>query len=297
VRLTVRPFAVAADDAVRFTTGWQVVRDDHAEALGDSIRDWDYMTVLRLQAELEVDVSTVRLSAHLGARCGLVVVVSAGSSTTRIRGPVWIGQISSPTRERRRMGIEIAGDELGGRLDLLTRLVVSKPEPADDLGAPTRGAILWSDRCSVMLEGDGPQFPTEPADLSKSPYRLPKAAWVLDIVTDDLDVAAAAAVRLVVNQEHSVMKRVLGGDTSPESVLALEASRWDVARQLIEFALDSPEFVERYDKFEEDSLGRLLANIILMYFPGETAETLRTMRATRRARFEVGLQDAARILG
>ena len=66
MRLAVRPFAVASDEAARFTAGWRVVRDEHAEVLGDSIRDWDYMTVLTLQAELEVDVTEVLHSAHLG---------------------------------------------------------------------------------------------------------------------------------------------------------------------------------------------------------------------------------------
>lgn len=297
MRLTVRPFAVASDQAVRFTMGWRLVRADQVEALGDSIRDWDYMTVLLLQAEIEIDVTEVRRSAHLGKKCSLTVVVSAGSSATRMRGPIWSGQVWSVTRERLRIGVDVAGGELGGRLDLLTRLIMSEPDPADDLGATARGTILWTNRHSVMLEGDGPQFPTEPGDLSRPPHALPKAAWWLDIVTDDLDVAAAAAVRLIVNQAHPVMSRVLDGDTSAESVLALETSRWDVARQLIEFGLDSPEFAERFGTFEEDSFGRLLTNIMLMHFPGETPETLRVMRAVRRARFEAGLQNAARILG
>jgi hypothetical protein len=297
MRLTVRPFAVASDEAVRFSTGWRVVRGDRGEALGDSIRDWDYMTVLSLQAEIEIDVTEVRRSAHVGKKCGLTVVVSAGSSTTRMRGPIWSGQVWSVSRERLRLGADIAGGELGGRLDLLTQLVVSEPDPVDDLGASMPGTILWASRHSVMLEGDGPQFPTEPGDLSRPPYGLAKAAWWLDIVTDDLDVAAAAAVRLIVNQAHPVMRRVLDGDTSSETVLALEASRWDVARQLIEFALDSPEFSERFGTFHEDSFGRLLSNIVLTHFPGETPETLRAMRTVRRARFEAALQNAARIFG
>lgn len=297
MRLAVRTFAVASDDAIRFTAAWRVIRDDHAEALGDSIRDWDYMAVLPLQAELEVDVTEVRRSAHIGKNCALSVVVSAGSSATRMRGPIWSGQVWSMTRERLRIGVQIAGGELGGRLDLVTQLVVVSPDPIDELGATTRGTILWTHRHSVMLEGDGPQFPTEPGDLSRPPYRLPKAAWLLDIVTDDLDVAAAAAVRLIVNQTHPVMRHVLDGDTSPESVLALETSRWDVARQLIEFALDSAEFLERFGTFEEDSFGRLLTNVMTIHFPGETPDSLRTMRAANRPRFESSLQNAARILG
>jgi hypothetical protein len=297
MRLTVPPFAVASEDAMRFTTGWQTIRSGQGEALGDSIQDWDYMTVLSLQAEVEIDVSEVRRSAHIGKKCGLKVVVSAGSSATRMRGPIWSGQVTSPTWERLRIGAQVAGTELGGRLDLFTQLVVSNPDPVDHLGATARGTILWNNRRSVLLEGDGPQFPTEPGDLSNPPTTLPKAAWWLDIITDDLDVVAAAAVRLIVNQAHPVMRRVLDGDTSPVSVLAIDASRWDVARQLIEFALDSPEFEERFGTFEEDSLGRLLTNVMQMHFPGETPQTLRRMRAVRRAGFEAALQNSAGLFG
>jgi hypothetical protein len=255
------------------------------------------MTVLALQAELEIDITEVRRSGHIGKNSEVILLVSAASSATRLRGPIWSGRVYSGTKERLRVGAQLAGTELGGRLDLITNLILSRPDPVDDLGAPTSGTVLWAHRQSVMLEGDGPQFPTEAGDLSQPPHALPKAGWWLDILTDDLDEAAAGAVRLIINQAHPLMKRVLAGDTSTDAVLALEVSRWDVARQLIDFALESSEFMERFGTFEEDSFGRLLANIMLMHFPGETPETLKVMTSQRRAHFETRLQDAARILG
>jgi hypothetical protein len=297
VRLAVRPFAVAADDSVRFTTSWHHVHGEHAELLGEGIKDWDYLTVLRLRADLEVDTAALRRSAHLGPRAGLMVAVSAGSSSTRLRGSVWTAPVTSPRREHLQIEFELAGGELGGRLDLITQVVVTDPDPVDELGARHRGAIIWRDRHSVLLEGDASQFPTETADLSAAPYNLPKAAWLLDIVTDDLDVAAAAAVRLVVNGAHPVMRKVLDGDASAEAVLALEAMRWDVARQLVETALSAPEFVERDEAFEEDSFGWLLASVIATHFPGQSPRSLQALRDLERPRFEAALQDAARALG
>lgn len=297
MRLAVRPFAVAADDSVRFTTAWHEVRGDHVELLGESIKDWDYLTVLRLRADLEVDTAAVRRSAHLGSSAALMVAVSAGSSSTRIRGPVWARDLTPTTAERVQIEFEVAGGELGGRLDLITQLIVGEPDPADELGSPHRGAIIWRDRHSVVLEGDAAQFPTETADLSAAPYNLPKAAWLLEIVTDDLDVAAAAAVRLVVNDAHPVMRRVLDGDSSADAVLALEAMRWDVARQLIETGLNTPEFVERNETFEEDSFGWILASIVATHFPGESPRSLSALRDVEPSKFEATLQDAARVLG
>ena len=297
MRLAVRPFAVAAEESVRFVTAWHESRGDHTELLGDSIKNWDYLTVLSLHADLELDVGVVRKSAHLGTATGLAVTVSAGSSSTRLRGPVWSGSVTATTRQRLQIGFDLAGSQLGGRLDLLTNLVVSRPDPTDELGASQAGAIIWRHRHSVLLEGDAPQFPTETADLSRSPYNLPRATWLLELVSDDLDAAAAAAVRLVVNEAHPVMRQVLDGDASPESVLALDAMRWDVARQLIDTSLNMPEFVERDEAFEEDSFGWLLASVLATHFPGESTRSVRAMRETERARYEAALQDAARILG
>ena len=297
MRLAVRPFAVASEDSVRFVTAWHEIRGERTELLGESIKDWDYLTVLTLHAELEVDVAAARRSAHLTANSGLAVVLSAASSATRLRGPVWAENVSAPKKQHLRIEVDIAGSELGGRLDLITQLVVSRPEPLDELGPTHRGAIIWRHRHSVLLEGDAPQFPTEPADLSGPPYNLPRAAWLLEIASDDLDVPAAAAVRLVVNEAHPLMRRVLDGDASPEAVQALETVRWDVARQLVDAALALPEFIERDDAFEEDSFGWLLAGVLATHFPGESPRSVRTIRDTQRARYEAALQDAARILG
>jgi hypothetical protein len=148
-----------------------------------------------------------------------------------------------------------------------------------------------------MLEGDAPQFPTETADLSAAPYKLPKAAWLLEILSDDLDMAAAAAVRLIVNEVHPLIQRILDGDASADAVIALETLRWDVARQLIEMALTTPEFIERDEAFEEDSFGWLLTSVVTTHFPGESPRSLRTMREMQRSRYEAALQDAARVFG
>lgn len=294
MRLAVRPFLMAPPDTVDFSISWHHSLPSGIEPLGDRIIDWDHRTVLSLQAQLEIDVPAVLLGIHSGRRTGLTVVVSAGSSTTRLRGPVWIGDVTATRSTRMAIDVAIAGKELGGRLDLLTQLVVTTPDPTDDLAPRQEGAILWSHRHSVVLEGDAAQFPTEHADLSQPPYDLPKAAWLLEILTDDLDAAAASAVRLVVNDTHPVMTRIREGDSSPHSLLAMSVVRWEVTRRLVDLALDLPEFADRDEDFEEDSLGWMLTGILAAHFPGETARSLRTMREMERALYEASLQNTTR---
>jgi hypothetical protein len=294
MRRTVPPFAVSDGDCVRFRRGWHLHRGGVSELLGDRVSEWDHQTVLRLGADLEVDAAAARRTAHQGPGAGLAVVVSAASSSTRLRGPVWHAELASHAEEHLVVEIHLAGTELGGRLDLVTQLVVSDPEPVDELGATLPGAVIWRRCDSVLLEGQAAQFPTEAADLSD---RLPKAAWLLEFFADDLDAAAAGAVRLVVNEAHPIIRRILDGERSPECDLALKVMHWDVARQLVEAALRHPDFVDRDGSFEEDSLGRLFTNVLATHFPGESPRSLRTKRERTPHEFESTLQHAARIFG
>jgi hypothetical protein len=297
MRLAVTPFAKAADHEITFTCPWQIVHEGTARVLGDFVNEWDYMTRLHLTADLQLDMSAIRHTTHQGGSAKFAVVVSAASNATRLRGPIWSSSIAPGEKQLLKVDTEIGGFELGGRLDLLTTLVLADPDPIDKIGAPAKGAILWQHRHPVALEGDASQFPTESVDLSQPPYRRPRAGWLLEADMEDLDAVAAGAVRLLVNHSHPVMKAVLDGVDSSETALAMHTLRWDIARQLIVLALDSGEFVDRQGSFEEDTLGWTLTNIVRTHFPRETYMSLRAIRDSQPAEFESMLQDASGIFG
>lgn len=297
MRTWVIPFARATDDDIWFSTPWQIVRDGASQSLGEFISDWDCMSQLRFTAEVRLNLTSTYSNTHQGKSAQFAMVVSAASNTTRMRGPIWSADLPQDELPRLSIDTELSGYELGGRLDLLTTLILTNPDPTDAIGASVQGAILWQNRHPVALEGDATRFPTESADLSQAPYNCPRAGWRLETDADDLDAIAAATVRLLVNHSHPVMKTVLEGVDSPEATAAMRAMRWDVARQLVDVALDSDEFIERYGSFEEDTLGWTLTNVLRAHFPGETASSLRAMRHLSPAEFESKLQDAAGILG
>ncbi|WP_163689583.1 hypothetical protein [Mycolicibacterium gadium] len=280
-----------------FANGWMVVREGVSQILGEFLSDWDYMSSLHLVAEVEINTHATRNSTHQGDSARFALVVTAASSSTRLRGPVWQTTIPAVDSSTFTVDIELAGYELGGRLDLSTSLTLIEPDPTDAIGASERGAILWRSVYSVALEGDATQFPTESADLSKYPYNSPATAWRLEADTDDLDAIAAAAIRLLVNHTHPVMAAALDGVDSREVSIAIHAMRWDVTRQLINLALDNSEFIERHGSFDEDTLGWTLSNIVRTHFPDETPSSLRTMRQALPSAFEAALQNASRILG
>lgn len=73
--------------------------------------------------------------------------------------------------------------------------------------------------------------------------------------------------------------------------------QWDVARALIDRALDRDEFVEDWDSFAEGSVGETLQQLIMRFWPGEDAASLRARREGNRPRFEYQLQARLGLLG
>lgn len=293
MRTSAPPFPAAPPDAVRFAVPWQLHTATGPAPLADEVPAWDYQATIALSSVVEVDGDAVREGCHLGARSELRIVVTAGSSATRMRGPVAVMPVQGAPVE---LDVELRGHELGGRLLLDTLLVVTGVERTDALSPRAGGSILWRYRKTSWLEGESSRFPTEVADLGAAPHFTPRALWYVDVRSDDLDSAALGSLRLVLNENHPVVARMLAGDTSPETAATLSALRWDVSRQLILAALDSDEFVERDGAHDEESLGAMLAGILTLHWPGESARTLRQLQRSEPARFERELQDRTGLL-
>ena len=293
MRTSAAPFPMAPFEAVRFNVPWQMHTTGGPAPLDDDVPAWDYLASLDLSAVLEVDIDAVYTSCHLGENSQLRVIVTAASSTTKMRGPVASIPVAAGPMP---IDLRVVGHELGGRLALDTLLVAAHVDRIDVLSPRAAGSILWRHRKTAWLEGESARFPTEVADLGAAPYFTPGALWYVDVRTDDLDSAALGSVRLVLNESHAAVARTLAGDVSPETNATLSALKWDVARQLILSALDSDEFVERGGVFEDETLGAMLAGVLTLHWPGESPLALRQLRRTEPARFERELQDRAGLL-
>lgn len=298
MRTAITPFAKVDDGTINFTRPWHIRSDGAETRLREYIEVWDYMTVLQLSAELSVPLEHIRLSTHQGDAAKFGLVLSASSSTTRLRGPVWRSdEFGGNSDHKISILASLGGFELGGRLDLLTTLVLVHPDPTSEIGAISKGSILWQHRQQTFLEGHGPQFPTESANFASRAYGTPRAGWRLEFDLDDLDSAAGGAIRLVVNDGDATMNAVRKGIDSPEVAAIIRMMRWDVARQLIWAALDSDEFVERRGSFQEDTVGWVLTHILNQHFEGDAPSSVRAVRDSSPAVFESRLQDASGLLG
>jgi hypothetical protein len=285
---------MAPPDAVRFTVPWQRHAPEGPVPLTDDIPAWDYLASLPLAAVVEVNSDAVREACHLGAGSELRLIVTAASSTTKMRGPVAVLPVMAGPMA---VDVRLTGHELGGRLSLETLLVVAAVDRTDALSPRAAGSIVWRHRRTSWLEGESARFPTEVADLGSAPFFTPRALWYVEIEADDLDSAALGGVRLVLNEAHPAVERVLAGDASAEATATLSMLRWDVARQLVFAALDNDELIERGGEFEDETLGAMLAGVLSTHWPGESPRSLRQLRHTEPGRFERELQDRVGLLG
>ena len=264
---------------VRDSGGW--------EGLGPTIENWDYATVLSLRRQLVFDPDEVSRASDSGPELRLAWVVTAESTSTRIRQRVFQGPAPAVDGI---ITFEIPPETMGGRMRLRTQLIVSQPDPASDLSPKRIGSFIWQDQTDAVLEGDAARFPIQVVDFSAA--GLPeKAAWRIEIDGEDLELPATAAVTVKINRGHSAAYEMALRPTATDTSLLLDAAlRFDVARRMLRLLADcdvAPETI-----FPAGSLGEALLMLLNAHLPYEDPQTLRQALRIDSGRLEASLQAA-----
>ena len=79
---------------------------------------------------------------------------------------------------------------------------------------------------------------------------------------------ASGALRLVANKAHPAVEQLLGTEHVEQRQLIESVLRWDVARTVIERALDQPRFVEGYGEFAPETVGGVAQRLLQLHLPG-----------------------------
>lgn len=285
------PFLRPSSDAIR-PGPWT---DEALDPLPDRLDDWDPYTDLSLERELVIDLQRVREESGLGRAATLAVVATWTSSSTRLSGggpAVELGSIASPVRVE--IGLGVPGRRAGGVLTIRTALVLRAPDPgAPPIVARRPGSVLWSDARPVQLEGSAARFPVTAVRFSALPGLPDAAAWVLDWRPEELDEPATSALRLLINADREdVVAALRTGGAAPGAEALRSFVRLDVARALIHAALRSDLFVGGSERWDEESLGRLLVDLVGRVWPGIPPRTLATRLADDPARIDGEIQAA-----
>lgn len=279
------------------TGPWLRAGADTLDELPPDLPDWDYGTVLHLRRPVRVDGLRARQACGLAADAELTLTVVWSAASSSLRGRAWQALVPAAEDVELEIDFELPGDELGGRLDLETTLVLRSTGPmVGSAATPTRpGSLLWKDVQSVMLQGDAVLFPLSVVDFEHLPYPT-GAAWHLEL-SHDLDSQALGSILLLANQRREIVTNALiaAADPTDADRRVLSAIRTDVIRSLIERALVDDEF-DLDAEYPTGSIGALLASVVRATFPDKPLEALRRDRDHEPILFTTRIQNATGLL-
>jgi hypothetical protein len=277
---------------------WEVTMRDSSFPAPDVLRGWDFATSLKFDSAVTLDLNAVLQQCGLtsGARVALVALWS--SSSTGLRRLAASEEVT--TSDDLVLHFEIEPGVAGGRLTIERRIVLLRAgEATSDLAPRVPGATLWREPRgmvqTIILEGDATRFPTEAVDFSRSVVGAPEAIWWLWADLADLTANPLGAVRLYLNENNAIVRRLLGGTDDEMTRSLKEVLEWDVARALMDRALEEPEFAAGWGTFGAGSVGETLQTLMQKLFPGHDCDSLRALRAADAGVFDARLQASFRL--
>lgn len=287
----VPPYLLPGDDHVT-PDDWTLA---DGTALGERLDHWDPHTDLEMAREVTIDLGALRAECGLGHGAALALVAGWRSDRTRLRAhgdPVELGVLGELVRAP--VTLSIAGDSAGGRLDLWTGLVLRAPDRSSSpLAARRPGSILWQDDVAVALEGSAARFPVTPIDFAAVPWVPEEASWALEWDPEDLGSPVLGALRLLINAgDDELVSAVRTGSEGPIPRLVRSFVYYDIARSLVHGALASERFTASPEEWQEESLGRMLFELLDRCWPGVPAGSLRERLIATPGRFDAELQAA-----
>ncbi|MFI8320809.1 hypothetical protein [Streptomyces sp. NPDC085529] len=250
---------------------------------------------LALRRTVRVDLERVRAQCGLPEEAVLMLSTVWTASGSNLSGPGHRTRLAGQGVCVVDMEVRLSGADLGGLLVLDTALVLAERRSDGRPSSPRRaGSVLWSERGSVRLQGDAPQFPMAVIDFAKTSFP-DGAAWHLQI-SGSLDNATMGSLLLLVNEQNKVTTSAFENAHKPRPVdqVVLSAVYADAARTMIEYALSHEEFSEESD-YAEDSLGATLLSLFEQLFPGQSITDVRLRRLQSPAIFASDLQAAVKI--
>lgn len=256
---TTFPYLTIPDEAVAFGR-WVVSCGSALPTVDpDALPDWSYHQVLNIGATVTIPYDQVRLHLRIADDAQLGAMIAWQCLATQSRGastPVSLVADTTATR------LTLADAPLGGILSLSLHLVLLDPGSGtiDPLSPILPGAILWTTKHSILLEGDAARFPTAVADFSSLDNGFPNAHWWLELHIDEdaLDAPSDSAMRLWLNENSALAKSILDDDPAGAALVKVMTS--DVYRQLIRAAFDIESFSIEVD-YGVGSIGHTLQTL------------------------------------
>lgn len=290
----VLPYRVPAED-VMTAEPWFLVAEDGEVAMPEALPDWDYQMDLHLRRTVRVDLDRARSQSGLPSDAALMLSAVWTATGSKLSGPAQHLPLLESSMSTVEFDFRLRGADLGGLLLLDTALVLAERRNDARPSSPRRaGSVLWSDRESLRLQGDAPQFPMAVIDFARTSFP-DDAAWHLQI-SGGLESATMGSLLLLVNERNTVTATAFENAGKPRQLdrIVLSAVYADAARIMIEHALNNDDFTENAD-FPDGSLGATLLSLFDQLFSEQSITDIRLRRRQSPALFASDLQAAVKI--
>lgn len=290
----VLPYRVPSEDVIA-AEAWSLVTEDGELPLPEALPDWDYRMDLHLRRTVRVGLDRARSQSGLPQGAALMLSAVWTATGSNLSGPAQHVRLAGDGTVTVAFNVRLPGADLGGLLLLDTALVLAERRSDGRPSSPRRaGSVLWSDRESLRLQGDAPQFPMAVIDFSRTSFP-DNAAWHLQI-SGGMESATMGALLLLVNERNTVTATAFQNAGKPRVVdrIVLSAVYADAARIMVEHALGADDFTEDAD-FPDGSLGATLLSLFDQLFPDQSITDIRLRQRRSPALFASDLQAAVKI--
>ncbi|MFC9611993.1 hypothetical protein [Streptomyces sp. NPDC056938] len=290
----VLPYRSPSEDVVT-VEAWLLETEDGEIAMPEALPDWDYQMDLRLSRIVRVDLDRARSQSGLPTDAALTLAAVWTATGSSLSGPAQHVRLIGGGTSTVKLEIGLRGADLGGVLLLDTALLLAERRADARPSSPRRaGSILWSDRESLRLQGDAPQFPMAVIDFARTSFPE-HAAWHLQI-SGGLESATMGSLLLLVNERNTVTATAFenAGRPRPVDRIVLSAVYADAARIMVEHALGNEDFDEDAH-FPDGSLGATLLSLCELLFPGQSITDIRLRQRRSPALFASDLQAAVKM--
>ena len=269
-------------------------------SLGDALESWDYNSRITLARKVIVDTYNICRDCGLGHDAVFRLSVTMLSKGSGVRTRCFHHDIyHSKAPEQVSIQSDMGNSSLAGSAVVTTLLTLVNSGKTLGEFSPTKvGSMLWRDDHEVLLEGSGSKFPMEIVDFQTTGWLPEDAPWYLDWEPDFLDHPFMGSVRLLINRSHvRMMKAVSSNAPDNEDQAILSTLYYDTGRTLIEGVLNNQDFVDGDRDWPEGSAARVLADLLSVFFPGESYTTLKQRKSGDAEVFSATLRGHFRLFG
>jgi len=257
--------------------------------VASGVPGWDYLAQLEFRREVQIDAQKARIACGLDSITQLELIVTMLSPPARFRRVVWREKMPKETW----VGLvtfQVPSEEISEYVSLDTEIILSAGRQQNGhFTARYAGSRLFAETTRIELEGNLSRMSLEMASFAKQlPWlHAPRAPWYVECGSTGLHGAVMRDLRVYLNSDDEQFLALAKNGNEP----TLWLMSAEIARQLLEVALEDQAFLEQTDNYEEGTLGQAAQRVLRLCFQDTKPSDVLTLARRDPGRFQAILMS------